>query len=246
VAEDLEVGVRLDPDIKGLQDDLEGADLSTGVQGQGPGARGNGPGGALLGAEAGSDLATGAAEGGLLGKAGSLSTLATIATAVTGIVALLEPVQKLLSGILAQFELLVTPLVGALLPVLNLLNDAVIQVLRFFRNPDQFISGILDRVARLLQPLINSFISAVNEIPGVQASRFQAGGGGIEGEFRSQARSTDGRAVGVGERVLGRIAGSPGGPLGPVGEGVEFFLLSDDAKTEKRSNNSEGLLGELF
>jgi len=153
------------PDLDELEDQVNDqgnlvidAEVDTqGGQGSGVGAAGEatdsgggGGSGAMLGlaAEAGSDVATGGGQGaGMMGGLlGGISKMTLLLGAAVGFLALLEPVQAALGGLLRIFEILVVPLVMSLTPLIQSLSNVVTDIVRFFRNPGESIAGAIRNV----------------------------------------------------------------------------------------------------
>lgn len=215
-----------------IQDEDFETEIDADVQADG-GAGGGGIVDALGLAEIGSDIGTGGGQGaGIFGSiAGSLSSVTLLLGAVVGFLALLEPIQKAVGFIVRQFELFVTPLVSALLPVLELLQEASVQLIRLFRNPDQFLSGLVNNIKRALAPLVNSIISGLNGLPGVNIQPVSTGQGDIrETGFRD-----------TGEKQQNDLSRAlTGSPLLRTLDDIDNYLLSDDGKKEKQSSRIEG------
>ena len=125
-----------------------------------------GIGGPLLGMEAGSDIASGGGKGsGMLGGLmGGISKIALGVTAIVGILAMLEPIQAVLSGIMRILEFAVVPLAMALSPLINAMMEMVTKLTQFLRDP---VSGITSAIKSVVQSLGNAIIGGLNQIPGV-------------------------------------------------------------------------------
>jgi len=115
-----ELDVDLIPDFDELESRLDDEELTKEVNVDGGGAGGGAGGGdggllATLGLEAGTDIASGAGQGGALGKiAGGLTSTVALLGGIIGFLALLEPIQQILSFLLRQVELFIIPVVTAL------------------------------------------------------------------------------------------------------------------------------------
>jgi len=262
---DIELGVTFDTDqaVKDLENDLDdvkvepkvsterdegsggaaasGIDTGRAVQQDG-GAEGIGAEAGLLGAEAGTDVATGSGKGGALGSiAGGVGKGVALLGAIAGFLALLEPVQKAIGFIARQFELLVVPFVAALRPLLEILQQAVVRVLQFFRNPGALLEGIKNALA----PFANTIINGLNNIPGVDIDRVQTedtqGGFRQTGQSQRQELKED-----VAEGVFG-AGGNAAGAVPVIAEKLTNSLISDDAFVEKLSNKlSSGKAGNVL
>lgn len=138
---------------------------------------GTGGGGTMFGlaAEAGSDVATGGGKGsGMLGGIlGGISKMTLLLGAVVAGLAMLEPIQAALGGILRVLEIFVVPLAMALSPLVNALSRVATDMVQFFRNPGESIAGAIKTV---MEGVINALIGALNAIPGVNISKVNFGG----------------------------------------------------------------------
>jgi len=228
VVEDLEVGVRLIPDTDQLEDDLEDADLTAGVGSTPSGAVGGGGtgGGAasleagVAGAEFGSDFATGKGKGGLAGGLAGISSRLTavlgVLAVIAGVLATLEGIQQGVGLIAQQLELFVVPFITLLTPVLEDLNQAVIRLTKFLRNPTSVFGG--DQSG-----LISDFETAGTSTAGGNAG--------------------NALSAGLGAGVLSVFGVGAG--AGPLFSSM-FADFSDEAKKERQGNEVEKQQGELF
>lgn len=133
----VEFGVELLPDIPGLEQELQDADLETEVDIQARGGGGGGGGGGFVG---GGFIGRGAAGG--LGS--SLLGIGAVVGILAGILSQLEPIRQLVGFIARQFELFLTPILSALGPILNELNEAVVKFIQFTSDPVGALTGGLD------------------------------------------------------------------------------------------------------
>lgn len=247
-----ELQVDLIPNFDELEGELEDEEVTKQVVVDTPGAggggvqEGGGDGGggggllATLGAEAGTDIASGAGKGGALGRlAGGVSAIVSVLGAILGVLLLLEPIQEALGFLVRQLELLVVPLVSALRPVLEVVQKAVIRLIQFLRNPDEFLTGLVNSLRNVLAPIVNSFIDAVNQtVPGVQLDPVSGAQGQTlreTGEFdqvsqNPRAGETQSSiARGATEAAITAVLPA----LAPASSSVAGFLLSDDASQER-------------
>lgn len=230
---DIELGVTFDTDqaVEDLESDLDDVKVGT-TAGERQGAAG-GAGSELaagLGVEAGSDIASGGGKGGILGSiAGGIGKIAGLLIGIVAFLALLEPIQKAVSFLVRQFELLVVPVLVALRPFLAALQKAAVSILQLFRNPDEFLKGIKNALA----PFVNAVIGGLNNIPGVDIQRINTDGQNRVG-FRSTGASTQSRETA--ETLAESQTRTPGGGLAGIaslGFSTGFSLISDDAAVEK-------------
>lgn len=251
--EDLEVGVRFDTDqaVNDLEQDLEDAELTAGTDltgaGGGTGGGGDGVGteAAFAGAELGADAAS--PKQGITGLIGGIGKIGGALIAIAGLLVLLEPIQETLGLILRQFELFVVPFIAALTPLIEVVQKTVAQLIQIFRNPTDFIRGLVNGLLQAIQPFVNAVINALNIIPGLNFNPVSLGGDGQARTATGQpAASTGSTITSAGEQAVadgGGIAGlsalSPAagaaaaaGSLGPFGFSRNV-LLSDGARVEK-------------
>jgi len=244
-----ELDVDLIPDFDELENRLDDEELTKEVNVDGGGGAGGGGGGgdggllATLGLEAGTDIASGAGKGGALGKiAGGLTSTVALLGGIIGFLALLEPIQQILSFLLRQVELFIIPVVTALRPVLELIQRFVVAAVRFFRNPGDFLSNIFTAIRRALASIVNSVIRTINStIPG---ANFETVSTGQQGTIRDTGIS----------RTSGTTAGGPDtvSRVDLVRDTVQAvastdvvrnFLISDDANKEAIKRRIETLGG---
>jgi len=249
--EDLELSVSFDTDeaVSDLEDSVEDSGLmdlgGLGGDDDGGGRRrgGSGLGGVAAGAEIGSDVASGPGRGGIAGTLGGiLGTLGTVATgvlAIVGILLLLEPIQQFLGAILRQLELFVVPLLLLLRPVLKQIQKAVVGLVQILRNPQEKLFGPLRDI---LTDLVNSFISAVNNIPGVNISPIGTTGGVQGVSDIERARNILTGDVQQPQGDVDRF-----NPFAPgVAEDTAFAEKSDEAKKETQAQQTESVFGDFY
>jgi len=247
-----ELDVDLIPDFDELENRLDDEELTKEVNVDGGGAAGGGGGGdgggllATLGLEAGTDIASGAGQGGALGKvAGGLSSAVVLLGSIVGFLALLEPIQQAIGFLVRQVELFVVPFVSALRPVLELVQKAAVRIVQLLRNPGEFFSGLINTVKQALAPLINNFIRAINStVPGVNLQTLSTGS---QGSLRTAGREFES----VGETnqadsafsTLVDIGAEAATQANPALIGLSNTLLSDDATNEALFNLAGSVLG---
>lgn len=251
--EDLEVSVSFDTDeaVSDLEDSVEDSGLmdlgGLGGDGDGGGGRrrggGSGVGGLAAGAEIGSDVASGPGRGGIAGAlTGILGTLGTVATgvlAIVGLLLLLEPIQQFLGAVLRQLELFVVPLLLLLRPVLKQIQKAVVGLVQILRNPEQKLFAPLRNI---LTDLVNAFISAVNNIPGVNISPI-----GNRNTVAGVSDPERARNILTGNVETPESPGQPFNPFVPgVAEDTAFAEKSDEAKKETQAQQNESVLGDYY
>lgn len=231
MVEDLEVGISFDTDqaINDLENDLQQADITGGLDldTEGGAATGGGAGGIAEAAglaEIGSDIGSGAGGAGIAGRlSGALAgisaplvALVGLLTVAVGFLALLEPVQQALSFIVSQFELLIIPFISLLTPVLQKLNEFMVEALKFFRNPTGTLFG--------------------NDT----TSTFETAGSSSVSRTQSLLGGATGQAFGT---AIGTVAGlgNAGALISPM-----FADLSDEAKKERQASEVEKQEQEFF
>lgn len=265
-------GVPIDfiPNFEDLQDELEDEDFEAEVdlqgEGTGTGGAGGGSGGGamsgLLGAEAGSDIATGpggaglagraaggggASAGALAGGAAILAVVALLAVAVA-FLAKLEPIQQAVGFIMRMFELAVIPFVAALGPVMAKIEEGMGKLIQAFNNPDKFASKIGQSIKRILAQVANSIIGVLNSVPGVNMSPVNVPGAPSENvntrgqttstQQQTQTRSLMGSALG--------FSMDPAGFTGDVMTDMAFSELSDEGQKNKNLKMVESLTDLFF
>lgn len=227
------------PQFDELDQQIEDEEFQTDIQADVQAEEGGGIAEALGLAEIGSDIGTGGGGGaGIFGRiAGALSSTVILLGAIVGALALLEPIQQAVGFIVRQFELLVVPLVAALLPVLELLQDLAVSVIRAFRNPQQFFSGLFNGIKNALAPFVNAVIGGLNRIPGVDIQPVTTGQGqASQAGFRDTGEQAGTAGVAqdfISENLLQLTPAT-------VGSAVTNYLLSDDAALEKLKNQASG------
>lgn len=249
-------------DFDEVKEELEDEEFTKEVQMQptgqagaaGGGGGGDGAGGilteAFLGGEIGADVGNPAT--GITGALGGLSSammaLLGVLTVAVGFLALLEPVQQALGFIMRQFELMIIPLVVALMPLMEALRDFAVQVLKFFQNPRQFVSNMVNGLMRALAPVVNAVIAGLNMLPGVDIAPVTVPGGGASGAtgFRGTGdRVTQGRG---GQGPTGASVGVEGFAQS-VAPGVGMWLTeASDSEVVERTGKwlSQQLGGDFF
>lgn len=205
-----------------------------------------------LAAEAGTDVATGGGPGAgaMGGMLGGISKIALGIGAIVGLLAMLEPIQEALGGVLRILEIFVVPLAMALSPLVNALSRVVTDMVQFFRNPGESIAGAIRNV---MEGVINALIGALNAIPGVDISKVDFGGdeGGKPGSGIQTTRGKTEANTANPDAPYTMFDAFMMGPLEDLIVGEEGRLLppqpglSDESTLQRKNDQNSGNSGNF-